>query len=96
MYALSRNYWDFVLPTVAGMLPVPQRYYIPGRLRDTYKARLEAVGLWDITDNGKKNASTVSGHYAQFNAAFGKSRVRIICCTIAYGKSNSSTDANYS
>lgn len=31
-------------------LPVPQRYYVPGRLRDSYKTRLEAVELWGIPE----------------------------------------------
>lgn len=29
------------------MFPVPQRYYVPRRIRDTYIPRLEAAGLWN-------------------------------------------------
>ena len=29
------------------MFPVPQKYYVPRRIRDTYIPRLEAVGLWN-------------------------------------------------
>jgi sorting and assembly machinery component 37 len=29
------------------MLPIPQRYYVPGRIRESYKPRLEAAGLWN-------------------------------------------------
>lgn len=32
------------------MLPVPQRYYVPRRIRETYRPRLEAVGLWLIAN----------------------------------------------
>ena len=28
------------------MFPVPQKYFVPRRIRDTYIPRLEAVGLW--------------------------------------------------
>jgi len=30
------------------MYHLPQRYYIPGRIRQSYRARLEAAGLWDL------------------------------------------------
>lgn len=30
------------------MLPFPQQYYVPQRIRDSYKPRLEAAGLWHI------------------------------------------------
>lgn len=28
------------------MMPIPQRYYVPNRIRELYKPRLDAVGLW--------------------------------------------------
>ena len=28
------------------MIPIPQRYYVPNRIREMYKPRLEAAGLW--------------------------------------------------
>lgn len=30
------------------MMPIPQRYYVPDRIRELYRPRLEAVGLWPI------------------------------------------------
>ena len=30
------------------MYLVPQKYYVPRRIRDTYIPRLEAVGLWNL------------------------------------------------
>jgi len=28
------------------MMPIPQRYYVPNRIRELHKPRLEFVGLW--------------------------------------------------
>lgn len=28
------------------MMPIPQRYYVPNRIRELYKPRLETIGLW--------------------------------------------------
>lgn len=47
------------------MLPVPQRYYVPGRIRDCFRPRLEAVGLWtqpaepDLEKTLKKDVKNV-------------------------------------
>jgi sorting and assembly machinery component 37 len=30
------------------MLHIPQRYYIPERIRDSYRPRLEKSGLWNL------------------------------------------------
>ena len=30
------------------MFPVPQKYYVPHRIRNTYIPRLEAVELWNL------------------------------------------------
>ncbi|KAF8587401.1 hypothetical protein K439DRAFT_823305 [Ramaria rubella] len=38
----------FTYGTLASMLSVPQRYYVPRRIRESYRPRLEAVGLWQI------------------------------------------------
>ena len=29
------------------MLPIPQRYYVPNRIRESYKPRLQSAELWD-------------------------------------------------
>ncbi|KAF9792053.1 hypothetical protein BJ322DRAFT_1102582 [Thelephora terrestris] len=42
----SANYWGLIRPTLAKMMPIPQRYYVPNRIRELHKLRLEAVGLW--------------------------------------------------
>ncbi|KAG9019568.1 hypothetical protein FRB90_000476 [Tulasnella sp. 427] len=50
-YALAPNFRKLTLPTLASFLPIPQKYYIPSRLRDMYKPRLEAAGLWELADD---------------------------------------------
>jgi len=35
---------------LASVLPLPQRYYVPQRLRDVHRPRLEASGLWTTSD----------------------------------------------
>ena len=46
-YALSQNWLQKTRPTLVALLPVPQRYFLPNRIRQSYKARLEAAELWD-------------------------------------------------
>ena len=48
LYSLRLNWWKVTRPAMASMLPVPQRYYVPGRVRESYRPRLEAAELWDI------------------------------------------------
>ncbi|KAG1827166.1 outer mitochondrial membrane transport complex protein-domain-containing protein [Suillus subaureus] len=45
-YSLDDNFWKLTNPTMASMLPIPQRYYVPGRIREMHRPRLEAAGLW--------------------------------------------------
>ncbi|KAF8892459.1 outer mitochondrial membrane transport complex protein-domain-containing protein [Infundibulicybe gibba] len=47
LYGVHLNWAELTLPALVTMLPVPQRYYVPGRLRDSYRPRLEASGLWN-------------------------------------------------
>jgi sorting and assembly machinery component 37 len=45
-YSSDENFWKLTNPTMASMLPIPQRYYVPGRIREMHRPRLEAAGLW--------------------------------------------------
>ncbi|KAG1756649.1 outer mitochondrial membrane transport complex protein-domain-containing protein [Suillus paluster] len=45
-YSLNDNFWNLTNPVMASMLPIPQRYYVPGRIREMHRPRLEAAGLW--------------------------------------------------
>jgi sorting and assembly machinery component 37 len=33
-------------PTLSSFYKIPQSYYVPRRIRQTYQVRLEATGLW--------------------------------------------------
>ncbi|KAI0928681.1 hypothetical protein AcW1_005861 [Taiwanofungus camphoratus] len=48
LYALNTNWWRVTRPALVSMLPVPQRYYVPGRLRESFRPRLESAELWNI------------------------------------------------
>ncbi|KDQ60995.1 hypothetical protein JAAARDRAFT_173425 [Jaapia argillacea MUCL 33604] len=48
MYSLDANWTQLIGPTLASDLPVPQKYYVPGRIREAYKPRLEASDLWNL------------------------------------------------
>jgi len=48
LYAINENWVNLTCPSLASMFPVPQKYYVPRRMRNTYIPRLEAVGLWSL------------------------------------------------
>ncbi len=43
---MSANWTGKTRPTLVSILPIPQRYFIPQRLRESYRPRLEAALLW--------------------------------------------------
>ncbi|KAF9454643.1 hypothetical protein P691DRAFT_796183 [Macrolepiota fuliginosa MF-IS2] len=45
-YSCISNWEKVIHPVLVGMYSVPQRYYVPGRIRASYKPRLESDGLW--------------------------------------------------
>lgn len=47
-YSLSANWTRQTRRTLASIFPAPQCYYVPERIRMSYKPRLEATELWDI------------------------------------------------
>jgi sorting and assembly machinery component 37 len=47
-YSLNENWSRLTYPTLANMLPIPQRYYVPARMRESFRPRLEAVQLWNL------------------------------------------------
>ena len=48
LYSLPENYSTLVYPALASLYPVPQRYYVPHRIRDLHAPRLDASGLWNL------------------------------------------------
>lgn len=93
-YTLRDNYWEYVRPTLASMFPVPQKYYIPDRMRNLHKARLESIGLWNVAaeeSEAERKPSARSRLNESASSAFGKEKVRddyfltniselIVCC----------------
>ncbi|KAF4603805.1 hypothetical protein EYR40_000976 [Pleurotus pulmonarius] len=47
-YSLEDNWTKTIRPHLAAMQPIPQRYYLPDRIRASYRPRLEAAGLWNL------------------------------------------------
>ncbi|KAI0709218.1 Tom37 C-terminal domain-containing protein, partial [Earliella scabrosa] len=50
LYSLQENWSSVTRPALVSMLPVPQCYYVPSRIRGSYKARLEASELWHVPE----------------------------------------------
>ena len=66
------------------MLPVPQRYYVPRRIKESYRPRLEAVGLWLLANEpeDRQKGRGPEGHNGdtnedKFKRAFGQAKVCI-------------------
>lgn len=53
LYSVHENWVEVTHPALVSMLPVPQRYYVPDRIRSLYKPRLETSGLWSHLVNEK-------------------------------------------
>jgi sorting and assembly machinery component 37 len=49
-FCLPDNWKKLTHPALASGLPIPQRYYVPFRVRESYQPRLEAAGLWDAPE----------------------------------------------
>ncbi|KAJ3916828.1 hypothetical protein F5877DRAFT_45798 [Lentinula edodes] len=48
LHALHANWTELTHASIVYRFPVPQRYYVPHRLRQSYKRRLEGSGLWSL------------------------------------------------
>ncbi|KAF5315658.1 hypothetical protein D9611_004914 [Ephemerocybe angulata] len=46
LYATQENWEGLTLPGLASLFPLPQRYFVPQKLREAYQPRLEGAGLW--------------------------------------------------
>jgi hypothetical protein len=54
-YFLRANYAGVTYPTLSSFYNFPQSYYVPHRICQSYKARLEANGLWAIPAAGEES-----------------------------------------
>jgi sorting and assembly machinery component 37 len=74
------------------MLPVPQRYYVPRRIKEGYRPRLEAVGLWVIGNEpeDRQEDRGIGKHHndtseSKIKRAFGQAKVcHFMCCRREY------------
>ncbi|EJD41062.1 hypothetical protein AURDEDRAFT_186723 [Auricularia subglabra TFB-10046 SS5] len=81
LYAIGPNYYPLTRTALASHLPVPQRYFVPARIRELYHARLESAALWDVgyEDTGEdplaKKKSSRDDEGGKIRTAFGRERV---------------------
>ncbi|KAJ6623500.1 hypothetical protein B0H10DRAFT_1786622 [Mycena sp. CBHHK59/15] len=75
LYSLPDNWAKLTHPTMVFVLPVPQRYYVPGRIRNTHRPRLEAAGLWNQHLNGSKTQKSSPEHKDKIAQAFQREKV---------------------
>lgn len=58
LFILEQNFTQVVHRDLLPLFPVPQRYYLPSRLRAALQPRLESAGLWAIaSDSGTSDTS---------------------------------------
>ncbi|KAI0086169.1 Tom37 C-terminal domain-containing protein [Irpex rosettiformis] len=48
LYSLTANWTASTRPALVSILPVPQKYYLPDRIRLSHQPRLEAAELWNL------------------------------------------------
>jgi len=58
LFVLEHNFTQVVHRDLVPLFPVPQRYYLPGRLRTALQPRLESAGLWVITNDSSTSGSS--------------------------------------
>ncbi|KAL1758357.1 hypothetical protein FB107DRAFT_207506 [Schizophyllum commune] len=46
-FSVNQNWNKLTHPALAKRLPIPQRYYMPGRIRELHRPRLTTTGLWN-------------------------------------------------
>ncbi|KAJ7905718.1 hypothetical protein B0H14DRAFT_2661291 [Mycena olivaceomarginata] len=75
LYSLPANWSKLIGMNIAYALPVPQRYYVPSRIRNMHRHRLEAAGLWvdQPAESTRLQFSTTTDHKEQIARAFQRS-----------------------
>ncbi|KAK2466795.1 hypothetical protein APHAL10511_001053 [Amanita phalloides] len=54
LYSQPLNWENMTFKAWRSLFPLPQRYYIPTRIRELYRPRLEASGLWSLPEVEKE------------------------------------------
>lgn len=72
------NFWGLTNPTLASEMSVPQKYYVASRIREVYRPRLEAAGLWGLPaeEDQKENKKKKRDYTVTFSRAFERKKVR--------------------
>lgn len=62
LYSNQENWTKLTATALGSLYPVPQKYYVPRRIRDSYHLRLLAAGLWQpfVEDPEKSKESPFS------------------------------------
>ncbi|KAI6109524.1 hypothetical protein F5141DRAFT_1115148 [Pisolithus sp. B1] len=81
-FGVDANFWGLTRPTLTSLMPIPQRYYVPGRIRESYRRRLETSGLWRSPATEQehkspfaKNEKKRDDHTSTFTRAFEREKV---------------------
>lgn len=81
-FGVDANFWGLTRPTLTSVMPIPQRYYVPGRIRESYRRRLETSGLWCLPATEQehkspfaKNEKKRDDHTGTFTRAFEREKV---------------------
>lgn len=93
-YSSFANYSKITHPVLVNVLPIPQRYYLPNRIRESYQPRLQVAGLWDCAGPEQEEASGKSTFSIKpkakkddpketYKKAFARAQVRIFVTTVA-------------
>lgn len=90
-YGLDSNFWGLTKPTLASAMPIPQRYYVPGRIREAYRPRLENSGLWTLPMSEQEKKSLFSkdkkkreDHKGAFARVFEREKVVMLVTRHSY------------
>jgi sorting and assembly machinery component 37 len=63
------NYSKTTHLALSSFLPIPQRYYVPTRMREMHRPRLEAAGLWNLPGDEVKQQTDVKSHVRKHKVA---------------------------
>ncbi|KAI6028676.1 hypothetical protein F5J12DRAFT_806866 [Pisolithus orientalis] len=81
-FGVDANFWGLTRPTLGSLMPIPQRYYVPGRIRESYRRRLETCGLWCLPEAEQERKSPFAktekkrdDHVGTFTRAFEREKV---------------------
>lgn len=86
LYSLQENWSAVTGPALVSMLPLPQRYYVPSRIRTSHKPRLEAAELWHVPEVedqpeeprrvlGRRKKHSLPNEPHKFKSAFEREKV---------------------